>query len=56
MAIGHELCSSNVLDSLFIAALIVWGVCWSLFSIALLCALSSFVIVSLRKRELVALL
>ena len=35
----------------------LWGICvWSLFSYAVLSVLSSFAIISLRKRELVALL
>ena len=52
---------SVVVDKLFIVAPIVcgglWGFCvWSLFYYAVLSVLSSFAIILLRKRELVALL
>ena len=48
---------SVVVDSLFIVAPIVCEGCvWSLFCCAVLSILSSFSIISLRKRELVALL
>ena len=44
-----------ILSLLLLPLFVGGGLCWSLFSNALLSTLSSFVIVSLRKRELAAL-
>ena len=57
-AVSSEGSGSVVVDSLFIVALGVRGIfyVWFLFSYAVLNVLSSFAVISLGKRELVALL
>ena len=48
---------SVVVDLLFyVPPLVEGGLCWSLFWYSLLCVLSSFVVILMRKRELTALL
>ena len=60
MTMTSQNCSGggSVVDSLFIvASVILWEFCvWSLFCNAVFSVLSSFATISLRKRDLVALL